>query len=111
MPAVTRNTHGAGVGWYVSTRPDAAGLRAILDEVLADAGIELPGIPAGLEVVRRRGADADYVVAINHAASDLSLDLTGTDLISGSDAAGSLTVRAGDVAVVRTQRAASGGGR
>ncbi|KAA9086569.1 beta-galactosidase [Microbacterium radiodurans] len=111
MPAVTRNVHGAGVGWYVSTRPDAAGLRAILDEVLADAGVALPGIPAGLEVVRRRGADADYVVAINHAASDLSLDLTGTDLISGSDAAGSLTVRAGDVAVVRTQRAASGGGR
>ena len=66
MPAITRHAHGDGVGWYVSTRLDADGLATVMNAVYADAGVVAPGLPEGLEVITRRGADADFIVAINH---------------------------------------------
>ena len=110
MPAVTRKRHGAGTGWYVSTRPDAAGLAAIMAEVYADAGIAPVDAPTGLEIVRRAGDADDYVIAINHAATDAELALEGVDLISGRAVRGTLEVSAGDVAVIRAPRTAPGGG-
>ncbi|MEV7692632.1 beta-galactosidase [Microbacterium sp. NPDC089189] len=109
-PAVTRHRHGAGTGWYVSTRPDAAGLAAIVGAVYADAGLAPIGAPAGLEVVRRHGDGTDYVVLVNHADTPASFALTGTELLSGSEVDGEVTVAGGGVAVVRTP-ALSGGGR
>lgn len=100
--AVTRNRHGAGTGWYVSTRPDAAGLAAIMSEVYADAGIAPAGLPAGIEAIRRRGADADYLVVINHGTDTQSLSISGTDLLTGAALEGTLKVTGGDVAVVRS---------
>ncbi len=111
MPAVTRKRHGAGTGWYVSTRPDAAGLAAIMAEVYADAGVAPLDAPAGLEIVRRTGDADDYVIAINHAATDAELALEGVDLVTGRVARGTLEVSAGDVAVIRTPRTAHGSGR
>ncbi len=111
MPAITRNRHGAGTGWYISTRPDAAGLAAVFAEIYADAGIATPALPAGVEVVRRSGADADFVVAINHTGAAVTLPLTGVDLLSSEAVGDTLEVGAGDVAVVRTPRTAHGGGR
>ncbi|GLJ79484.1 beta-galactosidase [Microbacterium imperiale] len=111
MPAITRKEHGAGTGWYISTRPDAAGLAAIMSDVYADAGIAPLPAPAGLEVIRRTGAEHDYVVAINHGATDARLALEGVDLLAGAAVEGTLEVSAGDVAVVRAPRTAPGGGR
>lgn len=101
-PAVTRHAHGAGTGWYVACRPDAAGLQAIMSAVYADAGLAPAGWPAGVEVVARRGADADYTVAINHTDADVSLAISGTDLVTGAVSHGTLKVTGGDVAVVRS---------
>ncbi len=109
--AVTRHRHGAGSGWYVSTRPDADGLAAILDEAYADAGIRPAGHPTGLEVVTRRGDAADYTVAINHTAETLSLQISGTDLLTQVVAEGALEVAAGDVVVVRSPHTAQEGDR
>ncbi|MCC4906742.1 beta-galactosidase [Microbacterium sp. cx-59] len=100
--AVTRHRHGAGTGWYISTRPDAAGLAAIFRDVYADAGLAPADLPAGLEVIRRHGADADFVVAVNHAETPATFPIDGTDLLSGHAAEGEFTVRAGGVAVIRT---------
>ncbi|SDQ04904.1 beta-galactosidase [Microbacterium sp. cf332] len=111
MPAVTRKRHGRGTGWYISTRPDAAGLAAILTEVYADAGLVPLDAPAGLEVVRRAGETDDFVVVINHATTDARLALDGVDLVTGRTVAGTLEVCAGDVAVVRAPRTAPGSGR
>ncbi|WP_424448932.1 beta-galactosidase [Microbacterium arborescens] len=111
MPAVTRNRHGAGTGWYISTRPDAAGLAAIMTEVYADAGLAPLDAPAGLEIVRRTGDTDEYVIVINHAATDAELALEGVDLVTGRATQGTLEVSAGDVAVVRAPRTAPGGGR
>ncbi|MCK6081159.1 beta-galactosidase [Microbacterium sp. EYE_5] len=99
--AVTRNVHGAGTAWYVSTRPDAEGLRAIMAEVYADAGVTPPATPAGVETILRRGDTADYLVAVNHGADEAHLKTTGTDLLTQAEIRDMLVLAGGDVAVVR----------
>ncbi|MCR2784282.1 MULTISPECIES: beta-galactosidase [unclassified Microbacterium] len=101
-PAITRHQHGAGVGWYVSTRPDAAGLAAIMADVYADAGLTPAGLPAGVEIVRRRREDAEYLVVINHTTETVSVPTEGVELLTQSEINGMLLLAGGDVAVIRT---------
>ncbi len=110
-PAVTRHGHGEGVGWYISTRPDAEGLRAILREVYADAGIAVPATPDGVETMLRRGDAADYLVAINHGTDEVSLTTSGTDLLTQAEIRDTLVLPGGDVAVVRVAHTAPRGDR
>ena len=109
--AITRNELGAGVGWYVSTRLDAEGLATVMAAVYRDAGLEVSGHPSGLEVVTRRGKDADYIVAINHSDAAVSLAVTGTELLGQTEVGPALNVDAGAVAVVRTISDLAGGDR
>ena len=102
QPAITRNAHGDGAAWYVSTRLDPAGLATVLAEVYADAGVSRA--THGLEVITRRSADADYVIAINHGDHLATLLTSGHELLRGSDVEGALQLDAGAVAVVRTTR-------
>jgi len=101
--AITRHAHGAGVGWYLSTRLDAAALRTVMTEVYADAGIVPAAHPEGLEVVVRRGDGADFAVAINHRDEPAAFAATGVELLTGSAVDGTLTVPGGGVAVVRLE--------
>lgn len=101
-PAITRNTHGAGTGWYVGTRLDGAGMKALFREVYADAGLTSSGLPEGLEVVTRRGEDAVYRIAVNHGTDAVALPAQGVDLLSGAPAGDSFTIAAGGVAVIRS---------
>ncbi|MDN4597188.1 beta-galactosidase [Leifsonia virtsii] len=83
-PALTRHQHGDGVAWYVATRLEAAPLANLLHAVLDGAGVDrLPAIP-GVELVRR----GRVLVAINHSPEAVVLDLAGTELLTGSPAAG-----------------------
>lgn len=109
--AVTRHVHGEGVGWYISTRPDAEGLRAIMREVYADAGIVPPATPDGVETILRRGEAADYLVAINHGTDEVSLTTSGTDLLTQAEVRDTLVLQGGDVAVVRMAHTAPRGDR
>ncbi len=109
QPAITRNRHGKGTGWYVSTRLDAAALRTVLTSVYADAGLTLPGIPDGVEVVTRRTADSDYLVAINHGDTAARLAVTGHELLADTPVDGHLDLAGGAVAVVRIPHVSLGG--
>jgi beta-galactosidase len=100
--AITRHAHGTGHGWYISTRLDAAGLRTVMSDVYADAGVSPSGLPDGLELVVRRGDGADYAIAINHRDDDVPLAVSGIELLSAQVVDGELVVPAGGVAVVRT---------
>ena len=99
--AITRNRHGDGVGWYVSTRPDAAALGVLMSAVYADAGVTPAALPAGLEVVVRRGDGADYLFAINHRDDVAAIAAHGFDLLTGETVDGSLDVAGGGIAVIR----------
>ena len=100
-PAVTRRSahSGPGSAWYVATLPDAEALARLASRLVEEAGIELPAPVANgglVEVVRRGG----LVFAINHGADDVELVAEGTDLLTGSRAAG-LVLPSQGVAVVR----------
>ncbi|MCC2030771.1 beta-galactosidase [Microbacterium allomyrinae] len=102
-PAITRHGHdGGGVGWYVSTKLDAAGLSHLMAAVYLDAGVVPPGHPEGLEVVVRDGDDARYVIAVNHRDTPAQLAGSGIELVSGVAVSRSMTVEPGGVAVLRT---------
>ncbi len=92
-PAVTRHAFGDGVAWYAATRLDPASLLA---RVCAEAGVEpaLAGLPEGVEAVRRRGADGDFVFVLNHTGEPVAV--AGEDLLGGDG-----TVPPGGVAVVK----------
>ena len=67
-------------------------------------------------LVRRESAivlesGKEYLVAINHGTDAVSLQTSGFDLLTQEQARGMLVLNAGDVAVIRTQRTAEGGGR
>jgi beta-galactosidase len=101
-PAVTRHEVGAGRAWYVSTRLAGADLAALLRRVYADAGVAVPALPDDVELVRRVGDDASYLVVVNHRDEPVTVPATGAELLTGADCAGVLYVPAGEVRVVRT---------
>jgi beta-galactosidase len=99
-PAVTRHRVGEGTAWYLSTRLDGAGL----DLVLREAGLApRDDVPDGVEVVRRAGPSAEYLVAINHGERDCVLPGAGKELLTGTPYHGSWPVPAGDVRVLRIE--------
>ena len=116
-PAVTRHAVGDGVVWYLGTRPDDAGLAALMAEVADGAGVRpvvagleavaaqpVPGWAKGglgpVEVVRRSGPQGSFLFVLNHSASDAQVPCAGTDLVGGTAVDGSLLVPAGGCAVV-----------
>ncbi|MFE0255387.1 beta-galactosidase [Streptomyces sp. NPDC059010] len=106
-PAVTRTSHGEGTTWYLATQPDPATLGGLLDRIRAEAGVEpVRATPEGVEAALRRGADADFLFVINHSDRDaeVAVPADATELLTGKPANGSVTVPAGDVAVVREPR-------
>lgn len=109
VAALTRHRYGRGTAWYAATRLDVAGVAALTDRLLAETGVgPVVDAPRGVEVVRRRGAGASYLFVINHGGTDADVPVTGTDLLTGDRAEGKVSVRAGDVAVVREDAAAGG---
>lgn len=103
-PARTRNEVGAGSAWYLSYRPDHAGVAAVVDELVTAAGVRAPVTAAeGVEVVRRRRREQSWLFAINHTGDAQQLSVSGHDLVSDQPVNGRLTLAAGAVAVVREQ--------
>ncbi|MES5820943.1 beta-galactosidase [Streptomyces sp. RG80] len=104
-PAVTRHRHGDGIAWYVATRPDQDTLAALLDRIRQDAGVTPEqDIPVGVEVVRRRGAEADYLFLIDHTGKGAEVLAEGVELLTGKPVSGTVSVPPGGVAVVREPR-------
>ncbi|MGW1721529.1 beta-galactosidase [Streptomyces sp. NPDC002306] len=106
-PAVTRHAYGTGSAWYLATRPDPDTLAALLDRIRAEAGVApVRTTPPGVEAVRRRGADADYLFLIDHggAGAEVAVADGAVELLTGKEVTGSVTVPPGEVAVVREPR-------
>jgi beta-galactosidase len=100
IPSLTRRTVGSGAAWYLATFPDADGIEALVDKLLAESGVS-PAAAAdpGVELTRRLSADGrSFLFAINHTRADAAVEAAGTDLLTGEPFAG--TVPAGGVAVV-----------
>ncbi|WP_369272044.1 beta-galactosidase [Streptomyces sp. R11] len=107
VPAVTRNSTGSGASWYLATLPDPATLAGLLDRIRREAGVEpVRSTPRGVEAVLRRGADADYLFLINHTDRPVHVAVASdaTELLTGKPVPDSVSVPAGETAVVREPR-------
>ncbi|UJH71646.1 beta-galactosidase trimerization domain-containing protein [Ornithinimicrobium sp. INDO-MA30-4] len=67
-PAMTRRTVGNGSAWYVSTSPDDASIDSLIAALSDDSGVRptVPGLPEGVDAVRRVGEQASYLFVLNH---------------------------------------------
>lgn len=102
VPAITRHPYGSGTACYPATHPDPATLAAVLERVRREAGVHPEHeVPAGVEVVRRSGADADYLFLIDHAGRGAEIPADGVGLLTGKPVTGSVSVPEGGVAVMR----------
>jgi len=116
VPAITSRAAGAGRASFVATVLDRDALVALVGRFAADAGIhsDLPTEVHGtVQLMVRRGADADYLFYINHSAQAVTValtptggsaagsTLTGLSLGGSTLAADSLTLPATGVAVLR----------
>ncbi|MCC3651418.1 beta-galactosidase [Streptomyces sp. S07_1.15] len=101
-PAVTRHRHGAGTAWYVSTLPEPPALRALLAHAADTAGLrpELPGLPAGVEAVRR----GDLLFLLNHSGAPavVPLPAPAADVLTGRDHTTAIRLDRHGAAVLRT---------
>ena len=103
-PAVTRRIlPGGGRVHYLSTRLAGADLRSFAARVLAEAHVPTAGFD-GVEVVRRRAGSSSYLFVINHGRATATVPAEGTNLLGSRPVTGTLTLAAGDVAVVRESR-------
>lgn len=71
-PAITRNTYGKGTAWYVGTQPAKPLATALINRVLAEAGVqsEFGFVGKGIEIVRR----GNRVFVMNHTSNELELE-------------------------------------
>lgn len=100
-PAVTRNTVGAGQVWYVSTRPDPDGLRAVLDEIAPPPVVD--GLPEDVEVLRRTSDRGSFLITVNHTGKEVDVPARGVDLVDGTRVEQTLTVPAEGVRVLHEE--------
>jgi len=103
-PAVTRNVVGAGAAYYVGTALQQSGMREFLELVATEHAIPTnPVASADVEIVERRAGERSWQFVINHGESPIVIETAGTELLSGDEIDGRLTVPGGKVAVVRTR--------
>ncbi|WP_255252566.1 Beta-galactosidase C-terminal domain, partial [Curtobacterium sp. 'Ferrero'] len=104
-PAVTRNEHGDGTAWYVSTVLDDAARGALLRRVLAEAGTAPdPVAQPGLEVVRRRDEQHEWVFLLNHTDRAVEHTVTGHELVADRAVDGVTVIAPGGTQIIRTDR-------
>lgn len=98
LPAVLRR----GRARYLSTLPTPAALRALLGDVVREAGVTpvLAGLPEGVEAVRR----GDLLFLLHHGQGAVSVAVPGTyeDLLTGEKVVDGVELGRHGVAVLRS---------
>ncbi|WP_329029946.1 beta-galactosidase [Streptomyces sp. NBC_01423] len=97
LPAVLRR----GRAVYVSTLPEPPALRALLSDVVREAGVEpvLAGLPEGVEAVRR----GELLFLLHHRREMVTVAVPGTyeDLLTGRSVTDRIALGRYGVAVLR----------
>lgn len=102
-PAVTRHRYGAGLAWYLSTRPDDDTYRRLLARAARAAGVRpvCPQAPDGVEAVRRRAGRHSWLFLFNHTDRQHRIAAQGVELLTDTTVEEAVTLPAGGVAVLR----------
>ena len=85
LPAVIRNSVGAGVAYYCSAGLDAAGIATVVRAAREDAAVTpVADVPAGVEACRRSSASASYLFLLNHTEREVDVELPdGAEVVLG----------------------------
>lgn len=106
-PAVTRHSHGRGLGWYVSTVLDRDSLGSLVARVVDESGVQTRSAQDGVEIVRRVGAQNEWVFVLNHTDAPITHDFAGYDLVTEENVGGEIELPAGGTHIIRQDRKAS----
>lgn len=105
--ALTRNSFGRGVGFYLGTQLGADGLAWVLDVVCRQAGVSLPGVelPAGVEMLRRTKGKKTWLFLLNHSGARAVIPFKqgGVDLLSSRPVTTFIELDANGVAVIELE--------
>lgn len=73
-PAITKNTYGDGMVYYVGTQPEKDALKKVLDSVAVQASVcSVTEEETGLEVTFRRSTEGDFYFLINFTEENIPL--------------------------------------
>jgi beta-galactosidase len=104
LPAITRHKYGKGLGYYLGTELESAGLDWLLGLVCAEAGIMpvLPHLPAGVEALRRSKEGKSWLFLLNHTGSKVQIPIenAGRDLLTGEAVNNSISMETNSVVVL-----------
>ena len=108
-PAVLVNERGAGRVVYIGTRLSRPALASVLLGAAAEAGVSpvVAGAPEFVEAARRATDRAEYLFLLNHSAAEsatVPVAPGGTDLITGNQVTGPVTLSPLAIAVVAYRR-------
>ncbi len=103
-PAITRNRHGRGTGYYLGTQLDSAGLGWLIESVCKQAGLQgVAEARGGIEMTRRSDGSRTWLFVLNHSGEKKQIRVPegSFDLVRGKKLKNSLLLAAGDVAVIQ----------
>lgn len=84
--AITVNSFGRGKVYYVGCDLDEDALKALVRHISADAGIILPDVPSGVEVIRRENC----TILLNYNDHEVQTSYAGRSLVTGEMSDGRL---------------------
>jgi beta-galactosidase len=103
-PAVTRNAFGGGAAYYLGTRPEERYTRSLLQRVCEEAGVRSAAeVPAGVDAVRRKTADASFLFLLNHNEEAVEVPLPNScqDLLTDTEHDSKVGLDPLEVAILR----------
>ncbi len=103
--AVTRHPFQQGVGFYLGTLPNEAGLNWLIKRACADAKVHVsPATPIGVELIQRSDDTQMWLFALNYSAQpvEIALDRSGRDLITGEMVDKSCVLSPNEVAIIQS---------
>ncbi len=81
--AITCKNHGKGNAWYVAARTDAPAMGPLFERMLADAGIPVRRLPAGVECHVRKGQEGRYEFYLNWTNDTAAISgVKGRDMVA-----------------------------
>lgn len=100
-PAVTERKSGRGMAYYVAARLDDDAMKSLFERVLKNAGIEIYDLPDGVVRHTRKAEGKSYTFYLNCTEEARSIaDVYGTDLLTGGQIDGTLSLEKYGVAVL-----------
>lgn len=100
-PVVTAKKTGKGTAYYVAARISYGKLGEIFRQMLDAAGVPVKELPCGVEYHCREAAGCQYEFYLNHTAEEKKVSgVTGTELLTGEKAEGTIVLEGYGIAVL-----------